>query len=193
MKLKYLLILIPALLFLGCHSSKNKKKSSDKKEVTHIQIPKSDTVYIDEKGMFGSYKGLEFNEQGDIAHQFSNKVANVVGTYLKAKYREGLYLKIDLKNTKINTKDLDQMDSVVYTIHMPFVRTEKCNAFTGVEHCGSWNYQPNYFLKRRLAEQIESLKKISIGKMETRYYKTKEKFKEYWIQFKHKDHQSDCK
>jgi formiminotetrahydrofolate cyclodeaminase len=56
--------------------------------------------------MFGSYKGLEFNEQGDIAHQFSNKVANVVGTYLKAKYREGLYLKIDLKNTKINTKDL---------------------------------------------------------------------------------------
>ncbi len=190
MKITSLLFLLISLCIMGCSDSKKERSPFVKKEGAQIQIPKSDSIHIDEKGVKGIYKGLEFNEQGDIAHQFSNKIANTVGTYLKAKYKAGTYLKIDLKNTKITTEDLDQIDSVHYTVDMPFIQTKKNQAFTGVEHCGSWNDQPTYFLKRRLAQQIESLKKISVGKMESRFFNTDEKFKEYWIQFKHKDYQT---
>jgi hypothetical protein len=46
-------------------------------------------------------------------------------------------------------------------------------------------------------ENIKELKeglseRCSVGKPAYKYYKNAEGFQEYWIQFKHKDYQSDC-
>jgi hypothetical protein len=76
---------------------------------------------------------------------------------------------------------------------MPFKRVAKCDAFTGIEHCGSWNYQPIIFLNKRFKELREGLsERCSVGNSAYQFYKNEEGFQEYWIQFKHKDYQADC-
>ena len=147
--------------------------------------------------MYGTYKGLEFVDTGDVmyndvAHQFSNFVADTLGKFLKASYKAGNYYSIDFKKTKITTKGMDMKDTVVYCINMAFKKTDKCGASTGIEHCGSWGGQEDDLLKKRLDETIQKLAAISIGRPKTCKYVTKEKFKEYWIQFKHKNYQGDC-
>lgn len=193
-KIGLLNFIVIAVLTWQCTSPKAKKKKvNEPREHATSTVVKYDSITIRDNGLTGYFKGPEYNEQGDIAHQFSNKVAKQVGEYLKARYTKKCYLKIDLDQVKITTEGLDQQDSVYYTIAMPFKRVKKCDAFTGIEHCGSWNYQPKFFLNRRFNTLKEHLAADwSVGKMEYKYYKSAEGFQEYWIQFKHKDFQQEC-
>ena len=194
-KVGLLNFMVIAVLMGQCTSTKGKKKNKKEtqEQATSTAI-KYDSITISDHGLTGYFNGPEYNEQGDIAHQFSNKVANQVGEYLKVRYTKKCYLKIELDQVKITTKGLDQKDSVYYAIEMPFKRVKQCDAFTGIEHCGSWNYQPKLFLNRRFNTLKEHLAADwSVGKMEYKFYKSTEGFQEYWIQFKHKDYQQGCK
>ena len=75
---------------------------------------------------------------------------------------------------------------------MPFVKVKKCDAFTGIVHCGTWVNQKSSILDIRVKEQLRNLKRISVGDVNQGYFKTPEGYKEYWIQFKHKKYQSNC-
>lgn len=194
MKIKsaLLIILCMPLLFGSCKQSYKKKKN---KKIASTQITPcdhKDSLNISLSGIKGYYKGVEFNEEGDIAHQFSNKVAKQAGIFLKEQYQKGNYLKIDFSRTKITTKGLDLIDTVHYTIEMPFIKTTKCQGFTGIEHCGTWDNQNGQLLKERLNDLKKSLETIKIGKSDQHYFRTEENFKEYWVQFKHKDYQKEC-
>lgn len=196
MNLKLLFIAVSAALFtLNCSTRNQHKKPSKTKTPERVETttPTYDSIRISDQGLTGYFKGPEYNERGDIAHQFSNKVAARVGTYLKERYLKKIYLKVDLSAVNIQTEGLDQKDSVYYAIDMPFKRVAKCEAFTGIEHCGSWNYQPSMYLNKRFKELCEGLEKNwSVGNSTHQFYKTEEGFQEYWIQFKHKDYQADC-
>ena len=196
----YLTALISLLLFVECNTTNNKqhkRKIQEEERKSELKRKPNYSVTIDQNGLYGTYKGLEFVDTGDVmyndvAHQFSNFVADTLGKFLKASYKAGNYYSIDFKKTKITTKGMDMKDTVVYCINMAFKKTDKCGASTGIEHCGSWGGQEDDLLKKRLDETIQKLAAISIGRPKTCKYVTKEKFKEYWIQFKHKNYQGDC-
>ena len=183
-----------ALLTLNCSTRTQKKKPTHTTTPEAVETkPTYDSIRISDKGLTGYFKGPEYNEEGDIAHQFSNKVAECVGAYLKQRYLKNVYLKVDLAVVTIKTEGLNQVDSVYYAIEMPFKRVAKCDAFTGIEHCGSWNYQPRILLNKRFKELREGLsERCSVGNSAYQFYKNEEGFQEYWIQFKHKDYQADC-
>jgi hypothetical protein len=190
--------LIIIALFWQCSPRSKSAKNLKNNERSAIDpdtnsTPIYDSIVLNNQGFLGYYQGPEFNEQGDIAHQFSNKAANEIGNYLKEAYRKNTYLKIDFKRTKIMTRGLDQEDSVYYLIEIPFQSSDKCSAHTGIEHCGSWNYQPKLLLNQRLKKQKQSLTKISVGKMDTHFFTSGEGFQEYWIAFHHKDYQNECR
>ena len=44
-------------------------------------------------------------------------------------------------------------------------------------------------LTERITTQLIKLKRISVGKPNHGYFTTKEGYKEYWVQFKHKKYQ----
>ena len=196
----YLIALISLLLFVECNTTnnkQNKRKIKEEERKSEIKRKPNYSVTIDQNGLYGTYKGLEFVDTGDVmyndvAHQFSNFVADTLGKFLKASYKAGNYYSIDFKKTKITTKGMDMKDTVVYCINMAFKKTDKCGASTGVEHCGSWGGQADDLLKKRLDETITNLAPLCIGRPKTYKYVTDEKFKEYWIQFKHKNYQGDC-
>jgi hypothetical protein len=196
----YLIALISLLLFVECNTTnnkQNKRKIQEEERKSETKIKPNYSVTIDQNGLYGTYKGLEFVDTGDVmysdvAHQFSNFVADTLGKFLKASYKAGNYYCIDFKKTKITTKGMDMKDTVVYCINMALKKTDKCGASTGIEHCGSWGGQKDDILKKRLDEALQKLAAISIEKPKTCKYVTDEKFKEYWIQFKHKNYQGDC-
>lgn len=196
----YLIALISLLLFVECNTTnnkQNKRKIKEEERKSEIKRKPNYSVTIDQNGLYGTYKGLEFVDTGDVmyndvAHQFSNFVADTLGKFLKASYKAGNYYSIDFKKTKITTKGMDMKDTVVYYINMVFKKTDKCGASTGIEHCGSWGGQADDLLKKRLDETITNLAPLCIGRPKTYKYVTDEKFKEYWIQFKHKNYQGDC-
>ena len=196
----YLIALISLLLFVECNTTnnkQNKRKIKEEERKSEIKRKPNYSVTIDQNGLYGTYKGLEFVDTGDVmyndvAHQFSNFVADTLGKFLKASYKAGNYYSIDFKKTKITTKGMDMKDTVVYCINMVFKKTDKCGASTGIEHCGSWGGQADDLLKKRLDETVTNLAPLCIGRPKTYKYVTDEKFKEYWIQFKHKNYQGDC-
>ena len=196
----YLIALISLLLFVECNTTnnkQNKRKIQEEERKSEIKRKPNYSVTIDQNGLYGTYKGLEFVDTGDVmyndvAHQFSNFVADTLGKFLKASYKAGNYYCIDFKKTKITTKGMDMKDTVVYCINMAFKKKDKCGASTGIEHCGSWGGQADDILKKRLDETITNLAPLCIGRPKTYKYVTDEKFKEYWIQFKHKNYQGDC-
>jgi len=171
------------------HSSFEENQTNKKKTAA----PKYDSIRINMDGFTGYYRGPEFNEEGDIAHQFSNKAAKVIGEFLKESYRAKNYLKVHIQGIKITTQGLDQEDSVYYSLSIPFQQANPCTAHTGIEHCGSWNYQPKLFLNQRLERQKKALQTISKGKMNCKLFVTPEGFQEYWIFFKHLTYQGNCK
>ena len=187
--INFLFIAVLGIGLNSCQAKKNKQKSSQpKKEIKQVKYP-NDSIRITKDFFFANYEGAEFNQDGDIAHQLSNRVADTLGKYLKAAFTKGDYLALDFDHTKITTEGLDLKGSVKYCIQFPFLHTNKRDAFTGIEHCGSWDNESNYSLYKKLQERLVNLQKMSIGSIKTKQFTTPEKFKEYWIQFKHKEYQ----
>jgi len=188
-------ILFSVLIFGQCNPQPKPTKTSHTTSTpqTHeIPPPKYDTLEISVHGFKGTFQGPEFNEAGDIAHQFSNKAAKLIGDFLKECYLKKTYLRIHFPQLKVVTKGLDQQDSVYYSLEIPFKQATACSAHTGIEHCGSWNYQPKLWLNQRLKQQKKALSKISIGRMECAFFESSEGFQEYWIAFHHKNYQAGC-
>lgn len=187
--INFLFIAVLGIGLNSCQAKKNKQKSSQpKKEIKQVKYP-NDSIRITKDTFFANYEGAEFNQDGDIAHQLSNRVADTLGKYLKAAFTKGDYLALDFDHTKITTEGLDLKGSVKYCIQFPFLHTNKRDAFTGIEHCGSWDNESDYSLNKKLQERLINLQKMSIGSIKTKQFTTVEKFKEYWIQFKHKEYQ----
>ena len=157
----------------------------------------SETPLCDSSGCKGRYTGPEFNNLGDIAHQYSNVITKAVAAKLKELYTQGSFSKVDFDNIKLSTKGMGS-GNVVYTVDIPFERvSNKCDAMTGFAHVGGWNHTPA--LDARKSELISYIpqgktqnvilgNKLDISKLT----KTPEGLQEYWIQWKHRDYQSDC-
>ena len=184
------------LMITSCNVKNNKVVVEGKKVESTEMISVKDTIQtttISTKGFYGKYVGVEFNKNGDVAHQFSNKTAKVIGKFLKECYSRGVYLKIDFKRTRITTSGLNLKGYVEFVIDMPFIRVDKCDAFTGIIHCGTWVNQKDKILNVRIKDQLKKLNRIKVGSTDQGYFKTDQGYKEYWVQFKHHKYQSNCK
>ena len=157
----------------------------------------SEEPICDDSRCKGKYTGPEFNNQGDIAHQYSNVITKAVAAKLKDLYSRGIYSKVDFNAIKMTTKGMGT-GNVVYAVDIPFIQVnDKCDAMTGFAHVGGWGHTPELEKRKK-----ELLNYIPSGKNENvilnnRLYispltKTKEGLEEYWIQWKHRDFQSNC-
>jgi hypothetical protein len=146
-------------------------------------------ISCNDEGCSGRYKGSEFVNGDDVAHQFSNKMAEAVGNALKEAYRKGVYVKVDFIKIQMATKGMGS-GKVTYSLSIPFVKVdEKCNAYTSFDHVGGWNHTPA--LSRRKQELKKALMnghQLNISGLKT----TSEGLQEYWIQWKHKVTQAEC-
>jgi hypothetical protein len=137
----------------------------------------------------GQYSGAEFINGSDIAHQFSNKMAEVVGDKLKALFRQGKYSKVDFDNIEMTTKGMGS-GTVTYYLKIPFIRVKTpCEAYTSFDHVGGWNHKPELEArKKQLQKALMKNHKLNISNLKT----TDEGLQEYWIQWKNKITQSMC-
>ncbi len=158
--------------------------------ITAAKIKVSDTIKCLDSSCEGIYVGPEFVGNSDIAHQFSNKMALMVGNKLKELYNLGKYSKVDF--SKINMKTVGMGSGIVtYELKIPFKKVEeKCDAYTSFDHVGGWNHKPA--LIRRKEELKDVLMKgqtLDISELKS----TPEGLQEYWIQWRNKINQSDCR
>ena len=171
------------LLFIGLNCFNN-----DKKVVQNIN---QDTkIECSTNGCFGTYKGPEFINGSDIAHQFSNKMSNAVGEKLKKLYHKGNYRKVAMSEIEMITKGMGS-GQVIFKLSIPFLSVkDKCHAFTSFDHVGGWNHTPSLLKrKRELSSLLMEGEALNISKLKT----TPEGLQEYWMQWKNKKTQSDCK
>lgn len=147
------------------------------------------TLECSENGCFGQYKGAEFVNGSDIAHQFSNKMSAAVGDKLKKLYKSGKYSKVDFDNILMTTKGMGS-GKVVYQLNIPFTRVEeKCDAFTSFDHVGGWNHTPAIAArKKQLSAVLMENQELCISELKT----TPEGLQEYWIQWKNNVTQAMC-
>jgi hypothetical protein len=185
-------LLIKVLLLstiLGCSDRSKKRRQKTVKQLTpENPIYK---VKISSKHFFASYKGPDFVNGDDIAHQLSNFVADTLGKFLKSEYRKGRFKKIDFEQTIIQTKK-NHDDSVYYTIKMPFLNVTACESFTCIDHRGSWVLN-----KRKtdsdLKEFLFSIQTTPNHKEDVKLFQTESGLYEYWVQFKSTELQKNCK
>jgi len=167
------------------------------KQMMGLLIEQAETPVCSAGGCSGKYVGPEFDNTGDVAHKYSNNITQYVAAKLKELYRSGTYVKVDFKGIQMTTKGMGS-GNVVYTVVIPFVGvSDKCEARTGFAHVGGWNHTPELN-----ARKSEILNYIPSGKKEnvvlnneldvSQLTKTPEGLEEYWIQWKHRDYQSDC-
>lgn len=149
-----------------------------------------DTINCSDVACEGMYSGPEFVEGSDIAHQFSNTMAAKVGNKLKELYNLGEYAKVDFSKIEMSTVEMGSGE-VDYKLRIPFIKVkEKCFAYTSFDHVGGWNHKPD--LPRRKEELKSVLMKgqtLVISELKS----TPEGLQEYWIQWKNKEVQSECK
>ena len=180
MKQFKILVLLTSFCF-GCNNS-------DKRVA--YNSPLETEINCTDQGCVGSYVGVEFKNGSDVAHQFSNKMSKEVGDKLKEIYHSKNYKKVDFANIKMSTKGMGS-GHVSYNLSIPFLDVkEKCDAYTSFDHVGGWNHKP------ALAARKEQLKgvlleghQLNISDLKT----TPEGLQEYWIQWKNKEIQFDCK
>jgi hypothetical protein len=158
-----------------------------------IVKPKKSIYYckIRPNEFFASYKGADFVNGDDIAHQLSNFVADTLGKHLKSEFINGQFKKVDFNNTIIETFKFHP-DSVYYTIKMPLINVSKCDAFTCIDHRGSWIS----LVKKTDSDLKEFVSKISSNpnhQEEIKLFTTEFGLYEYWVQFRHPIIQEDCK
>jgi hypothetical protein len=147
-------------------------------------------ISCNDEGCSGRYKGPEFIDGDDVAHQFSNKMAAAVGDALKEAYREGNYSKVDFSNIQMTTKGMGS-GKVTYVLSIPFVKVnQKCDAYTSFDHVGGWNHTPALAKrKQELSGALMEGQQLNISELKT----TPESLQEYWIQWKNKTTQAECK
>lgn len=142
-------------------------------------------ISCDENGCSGAYIGAEYINGLDIAHQFSNKMANQVGKYLKELYQAGTYVKVDLENIKMKTEGLDHTGDVLYELSIPFMSvSDSCLATTAFDHRGGWGHS---ITEKSVLNTFKSKRKLEYKEL-----KTPEGLQEFWIQWQHADWQSNC-
>lgn len=183
--MKQLLFYILLFSLFNVVSCQNKKK-----KIAEDEIQEKIEIECSENNCNGTYSGLEFINGEDIAHQFSNKMSAVVGDKLKELYYEKNYKKVDFSSIKMTTAGMGS-GKVVYKLFIPFISvSSKCEAYTSFDHVGGWNHKPA--LERRKNELKDVTMKghlLDISSLK----KTPEGLQEYWIQWKNKRIQSDCK
>ena len=163
--------------------------SSTKISTEIITATDSEIVCTAEK-CEGEYIGPEFENGSDVAHQFSNKMASKVGDQLKALYKKGRYSKVDFSRIFMSTEGMGS-GNVTYKLTIPFMSvTEKCDAFTSFDHVGGWNHSPALSSrKKQLSKALLPGETLVISDLKT----TPEGLQEYWIQWKNKEIQEECK
>lgn len=157
---------------------------------TESQSIQESEIKCDDSGCKGTYKGPEFINGSDIAHQFSNKISHDIGDKLKELYDKEKYSKVDFPNIIMSTKGMGT-GTVVYELIIPFVSVgEKCDAFTSFDHVGGWNHKPALTARlKQLSSALLDGEKLDVSDLKT----TPEGLQEYWIQWKNKSKQFDCK
>lgn len=170
---------------------------SSQQKVVHKKHQTKVSINITETELSASYYGPEFLDGIDTAHRLSNLVATELGKHLKSEFTKGNYLKVDFKNTIIKTEGnpvfvYPSENYVNYQIKMPFIKVKNsCDAFTGVEHRGTWAKND---IQSEFPYWINNLKaQIAVGNPEYMFFQTPEGFMEYWVQFRHKNFQGNCK
>ncbi len=200
------------LLFILICACQEKKEITCKEEIKQIaldtlsgKVPgyefQIDTPICTDTYCQGRYKGVEFISQSianqigltgtDIAHNYSNRMADCVGKKLKEMYRKGNFIKVDLKHIEMTTKGMDDGDPYVeYYLKIPFTKVKSAKeAMTGFDHSGGWGHPPD--LNKRKDELLNGSR--AIVKNNKLYisplYKTPEGLEEYWIQWHHVEYQ----
>jgi len=173
-------LLIFGLYCFGCTNSENTKAMDNTGE---SRIECTNVACI------GTYRGAEFINGSDVAHQFSNKMSEKVGDKLKELYKEGRYSKVDFSKINMSTKGMGS-GNVVYKLVIPFTRVhQKCAAYTSFDHVGGWNHSPALsFRKKQLQGELIKGETLDISNLKT----TPEGLQEYWIQWKNKVVQANC-
>ncbi|PIA78119.1 hypothetical protein BFR04_07765 [Gaetbulibacter sp. 4G1] len=178
---KIITLLIFSLCFISCNKSEKKIAYNATQEAR---------IKCSENGCQGIYEGAEFINGSDIAHQFSNKMSNVVGNKLKELYNSKKYKKVDFSKIDMTTQGMGS-GHVIYKLSIPFISVqEKCNAYTSFDHVGGWNHSPALSERElQLKKALMKGHKLNISDLKT----TPEGLQEYWIQWKNKKVQFDCK
>jgi hypothetical protein len=157
------------------------------------------TPICNDTGCSGTYSGPEFIKgRGDVAHQYSNTITNAVASKLKELYRSGKFVKVDFSKIKMTTEGMGS-GNVEYFVNIPFVSVNnKCEARTGFGHVGGWNHPPELdnrkkeilsYIPNGENENVVVDNKLDISQLT----RTAEGLQEYWIQWRHRHYQNDCK
>jgi hypothetical protein len=177
---------------------------SEKNEIHKMYgliMEQAKTPVCNEDGCSGTYNGPEFDSNGDVAHKYSNTMANAVGNKLKELYDAGTYVKVDMVAIKMlatSVHNNTNSNPTEVTITIPFVKvTDKCDAYTSFDHVGGWGHTPE--LERRKNE-LKSLlipgETFDISKEKNTNPNSPNfpdgSLNEYWIQWKEKTRQSNC-
>jgi hypothetical protein len=136
-------------------------------------------------GCEGTYSGPEFTNGSDVAHQFSNQMADHVGKHLKKLFSQGKYVKVDLKQIIMNTKGMDHTGDVIYHLIIPFITvSDSCQAATAFDHRGGWGHE---ITKAQALNPFKNKKGLSFIEL-----KTAEGLQEFWMQWRHEHWQHFC-
>ena len=163
-----LIILLLTTAFLSCWQSEAKY------DITCI-----------ENGCSGTYTGPEFVNGSDVAHQFSNHMARRVCEELKELYKQKKYTRVVLGEIKMTTKGMNFIGDVTYSLEIPFESvSDPCEAFTSFDHRGGWGHKI-----KESSVQYSFRNKSNVQLIEKN---TPEGLQEFWIQFQHRDYQSQC-
>ncbi|MFT5620025.1 MAG: hypothetical protein ACI860_001743 [Chitinophagales bacterium] len=146
---------------------------------------KAYTIECSNNSCYGTYKGKEFINAQDVAHQFSKHRANKVGDHLKSLFKKGYYVRIDLKHVKMSTLNMGNKGDVIYKLVIPFEKVDKpCEARTSFDHRGGWGHQ---ITKESVLNTFGKLNGLELSEKNTQ-----EGLQEFWIQWRHSGTQVGC-
>ena len=181
-------IAFSTLLLFSCTDNKEDKIKKQNREI------KKDLIIVCTDSFCSvNYSGPEFTihkgEIIDTAHRMSNLISGEVGKKLKSLFDKKKYAKVDLKNIRMTSIDMDNLGSVKLEIFIPFKRVKNpCEASTSFDHSGGWDHGPEIEKRKKELSGIAVCEKLEISPL----IRTPENFQEYWIQWKHKDFQANC-
>ncbi len=110
-----------------------------------------DRIEVTATEIRGRYEGPEILTQADvrrlgvrkpdIAHQFSNRMVDVVAAELKARAAAGVPVRVDLSGVRMTTEGMDQAGDVVYTLAFPLRTVASGEGATHFDHRGGWGHE----------------------------------------------------